>query len=172
MGEQDILAEMGTDAAKWAEEFCKRWPSALCQIEGSEGVSQGDDFEGTMIGWFANALMRGYDEGRAAPPAGAMADSPTAGWHWALAKSGNAEIASWEELPEPLQQQVRRVIAQVRREQHPPVPTREQVVSTVRRLTMLDGIPMFSGDKYLDIADGILALFAAPPVPPSGAPQP
>lgn len=50
-----------TDAAVWAAEFCKIWPSALCQAEGSEGVSDGDDFEATMIGWFANAIMAGVD---------------------------------------------------------------------------------------------------------------
>jgi hypothetical protein len=50
-----------TDAAKWAAEFCKRWPSALCQIPGKEGVSDGNDFEAIMIGWFANAIMSGVD---------------------------------------------------------------------------------------------------------------
>jgi hypothetical protein len=35
------------DARDWAEAFCKAFP--------------GHD-EGTMLGWFANALMRGYDE--------------------------------------------------------------------------------------------------------------
>lgn len=50
-----------TDAAVWAAEFCKRWPSALCQIPGREGVSDGRDFEGIMIGWFANAIMAGVD---------------------------------------------------------------------------------------------------------------
>lgn len=50
-----------TDAATWAREFCKRWPSALCQIPGKEGVSDGDDWEATMIGWFANAIMAGVD---------------------------------------------------------------------------------------------------------------
>jgi hypothetical protein len=49
------------DAVVWAKEFCKRWPSALCEIEGREGVRTGADFEDTMIGWFANAIMVGYD---------------------------------------------------------------------------------------------------------------
>lgn len=53
-----------TDASAWAKEFCKRWPSALCQIEGKEGVEDGDSFEGTMIGWFANAIMAGVDSER------------------------------------------------------------------------------------------------------------
>ena len=50
-----------TDARVWAAEFCKMYPSALCQIEGKEGVTDGDDFEGIMIGWFANAIMAGVD---------------------------------------------------------------------------------------------------------------
>lgn len=40
------------DAAVWAAEFCKRYP-------GSE-FSEGD-----MIGWFANAIMAGYDTANA-----------------------------------------------------------------------------------------------------------
>lgn len=50
-----------TDASVWATEFCKRWPSALCQIPGKEGVSDESDFKATMIGWFANAIMTGVD---------------------------------------------------------------------------------------------------------------
>lgn len=50
-----------TDASKWAKAFCKNWPTALCQIEGREGVETEDDFEAIMIGWFANAIMAGVD---------------------------------------------------------------------------------------------------------------
>lgn len=42
------------DARDWAEAFCKRYP-----------VMEQD----VMVGWFANALMRGYDERRAPDPA-------------------------------------------------------------------------------------------------------
>jgi hypothetical protein len=35
------------DALDWAEAFCKRYPSIDADI---------------MVGWFANALMRGFDE--------------------------------------------------------------------------------------------------------------
>ena len=35
------------DARDWAKAFCKRFP---------------DMDEQVMVGWFANALMRGYDE--------------------------------------------------------------------------------------------------------------
>jgi hypothetical protein len=40
------------DARDWAKAFCKVCP---------------DVDEGLMLGWFANALMRGYDEGRSQP---------------------------------------------------------------------------------------------------------
>lgn len=36
------------DARDWAEAFCKRFPSVT---------------EDDALGWFANALMRGFDEG-------------------------------------------------------------------------------------------------------------
>lgn len=50
-----------TDATVWADEFCKRWPSALCQIEGKEGVETEENFRDIMFGWFANAIMAGSD---------------------------------------------------------------------------------------------------------------
>lgn len=49
------------DAGDWAKAFCARYPYALCQIEGKEGVIGGDDFEHIMLGWFANAIMTGVD---------------------------------------------------------------------------------------------------------------
>ncbi len=61
----EFLARLGTDAAKWAAEFCKLWPSALCQIPGKEGVEDGANFEATMIGWFANAIETAKDSVRA-----------------------------------------------------------------------------------------------------------
>lgn len=39
------------DACDWAEAFCKQHPEVDV---------------GSALGWFANALMRGYDEGRSA----------------------------------------------------------------------------------------------------------
>lgn len=42
----DLLARLGTDAKKWAEEFCKRYPAIDAD---------------TMLGWFANAIMAGHD---------------------------------------------------------------------------------------------------------------
>jgi len=49
-------SQMGDDATKWAKEFCKRFPSVLSQVEGEEGVVQGEELEGLMVGWFANAI--------------------------------------------------------------------------------------------------------------------
>lgn len=46
--------EMGIDAVKWAAEFNR--------IAVTLGYSEMD--EGWLIGWFANAIMRGYDAGR------------------------------------------------------------------------------------------------------------
>lgn len=50
-----------TDASVWAKEFCKLWPTALSQVPGREGVETEEDFEGIMLGWFANAIMAGVD---------------------------------------------------------------------------------------------------------------
>lgn len=50
-----------TDARIWAGEFCKMYPYAFCRIKGKEGFTTSDDFEGIMIGWFANAIMAGVD---------------------------------------------------------------------------------------------------------------
>lgn len=46
------LAEMGTDAQKWADEFMAIF-----------GERRDDIDSGLMIGWFANAIMAGHDEG-------------------------------------------------------------------------------------------------------------
>jgi hypothetical protein len=44
------------DARDWAEAFCK-----VCTEKGFDPVKDED----WVMGWFANALMRGYDQGRA-----------------------------------------------------------------------------------------------------------
>ena len=41
----DLLREMGTDAAKWTEAFCEKFPDT-------------SDW-GLMVGWFANAIEAG-----------------------------------------------------------------------------------------------------------------
>lgn len=57
-----------TDAAVWAKAFCEMYPSALCQIEGQEGVTDGEAFEHTMLCWFANAIMAGVDNAAKVKP--------------------------------------------------------------------------------------------------------
>ncbi len=46
----ELLNMMGTDARKWAQEFCKKFPNA--------------PEEGTMLGWFANSIEAGKAAGR------------------------------------------------------------------------------------------------------------
>ena len=46
-----LLAEMATDARRWAQEFVR--------LHGKHGYADED----LMLGWFANAIMAGYDEG-------------------------------------------------------------------------------------------------------------
>jgi hypothetical protein len=48
MMEEKVLNDC-TDAPVWAQEFCKRFPNSD---------------EGTMLGWFANAIQAGYDQAR------------------------------------------------------------------------------------------------------------
>ena len=40
---------MGIDGKRWSEEFCKRFPQCA---------------EDDVLGWFCNAIMAGYDEGK------------------------------------------------------------------------------------------------------------
>ena len=49
------------DARDWAKAFCKRF--IVMRIAGYDTKPE-DDQEGLMITWFANALMRGYDQPR------------------------------------------------------------------------------------------------------------
>ena len=48
-----------TDAMKWAEGWVERM-TRLSPAQRSEFVTD----QGTMVGWFANAIMAGYDQGR------------------------------------------------------------------------------------------------------------
>lgn len=48
------------DARDWAKFFCKQL--IISRIDGYK-TAPVEDQEGTMIAFFANALMRGYDEG-------------------------------------------------------------------------------------------------------------
>jgi len=53
MSDGEMLEYMGMDAAKWAAEFCK--------IARNHGHNLDEEW---MIGWFASAIMAGYDRGR------------------------------------------------------------------------------------------------------------
>lgn len=70
MTDSDLLAYTGMDAQRWAEKFCEKFDvfSKLERISVTDGyvtfrVSAAND-EGLMTGWFANAIMAGYDRGR------------------------------------------------------------------------------------------------------------
>lgn len=47
------------DARDWAKAFCEKF--IVSKIDGYNTKPE-DDAEGLMTTWFANALMRGYDE--------------------------------------------------------------------------------------------------------------
>ena len=54
MSEGDLLAKMGTDGAKWAEEFRAT----------AKRLGYSDMDEGWLTGWFANAIEVGREAGR------------------------------------------------------------------------------------------------------------
>lgn len=45
----ELVATRNTDAAEWAKSFCETFPD--CNVD-----------EGTMISWFANAIMTMHDK--------------------------------------------------------------------------------------------------------------
>lgn len=51
----DILTRMGTDAMKWAQEFTRIMREEHIEV-------RNEDFEGFMLGWFANAIGAGEME--------------------------------------------------------------------------------------------------------------
>jgi len=53
----EILARMGTDAAKWTDEFMR------IRHENGPYANPNEEW-GTMVGWFANAIEAGKAEGR------------------------------------------------------------------------------------------------------------
>ena len=61
MADEDTSFVQSFDARDWAEAFCDRfW---LTRNSNDPDVStELDDQVGLMIGWFANAIMRGWDE--------------------------------------------------------------------------------------------------------------
>ena len=56
----DLLRHMGTDAEKWAAEFCKRAESTEAIKAGRYGLMPD---EGTVLSWFANAIEAGRAAG-------------------------------------------------------------------------------------------------------------
>lgn len=54
-----------TDAMVWAQEFCRIFDGWQVWFDGPGDRPQIVD-EGLMVGWFANAIMVGYDSGRKA----------------------------------------------------------------------------------------------------------
>jgi hypothetical protein len=59
-----LLAEMGTDAQRWAREFVRQFAGRA--VDGTDGADGAID-EGTLIGWFAGAIenARSAQAGRA-----------------------------------------------------------------------------------------------------------
>jgi len=49
------------DARDWARAFCKNF---MVQKRAGYNTAAVEDDEAFMTSWFANALMRGYDQGR------------------------------------------------------------------------------------------------------------
>lgn len=49
------------DARDWAKAFCRQF---IVQNRAGYDTAPVDDDEGLMTAWFANALMRGYDQPR------------------------------------------------------------------------------------------------------------
>ncbi|PZR74880.1 MAG: hypothetical protein DI537_45540 [Stutzerimonas stutzeri] len=63
MSDADLLDELGMDARKWAQKFCDLQGGRV--VDGN-APDENDDRTinvGTLIGWFANAIMAGYDRG-------------------------------------------------------------------------------------------------------------
>lgn len=58
----DFLEKMGTDAAQWAEAFCRLQHDRTVKGDAPDTDEQNTNV-GVMIGWFANAIMAGYDRG-------------------------------------------------------------------------------------------------------------
>lgn len=63
MSDGELLAYMGTDAQRWAQEFLR----IKAEIERADDGRSTDD-EGWMIGWFANAIGAGERAARSAGP--------------------------------------------------------------------------------------------------------
>lgn len=59
MNDGELLTYMGTDAMRWAEEFCKLF--GVYKV--NEVEADNSDQIGLMVTWFANAIEAGRDAG-------------------------------------------------------------------------------------------------------------
>ena len=92
---------MGIDAQKWAEEFMRIWSGRWSEVD-----------EALMIGWFANAIMRGYDEGQSRLRKELQSANPTPApepkqgseepFDWDAAKASSESWAKGRPLPHDL----------------------------------------------------------------------
>lgn len=72
MSSGDLLAHMGTDAQRWAEEWCKK--AVALEMDGRDLID-----EDWMTSWFANAIEAGRNAGMSeiigsAPPIARQAE--------------------------------------------------------------------------------------------------
>ncbi len=59
MTDSDLLARMGVDSELWTDEFFKSFNGRVLGDEGEPNTV----CPGTMLGWFANAIMAGHAVG-------------------------------------------------------------------------------------------------------------
>ena len=63
MSDGDFLNELGMDARKWAEAFCRLQAERVVRGDSPDDEDMVTVNVGTMIAWFANAIMAGWDRG-------------------------------------------------------------------------------------------------------------
>lgn len=66
---QDFLNMTASAMLEACGDDAMQWSRAFCQIAKSRGIDLGDDPEGWMVGWFANAIEHSHDvRGRRSKP--------------------------------------------------------------------------------------------------------
>lgn len=60
----DYLSMEGGDLLNFMGDNAYRWAEAFCQIKAAKGWTAEEINEDLMVGWFANAILRGQDEQR------------------------------------------------------------------------------------------------------------
>jgi hypothetical protein len=63
LSDGDFLAGMGMDAHKWATAFASMQAGKIIDGGANDDVDDVKVNLGTLIGWFANMIMAGYDRG-------------------------------------------------------------------------------------------------------------